>query len=227
MAAENGTTDLVATPHANQEYSFDPGLIEERRQQIEAAAGGAVRLYTGCDFHLSFDNIEDAIAHPRKYTINQKNYLLVEFSDLIIFKNTAEIFGRLAEAGMIPIVTHPERNDLLRQRIEEIAGWVAQGAYLQVTAQSLTGRFGRRAQEFSKLLLDRRLVHIVASDAHDCEHRPPVMREAHDWLQQRYGQALAHRLTTGNPGATLIGDPLELPLEEVVSAPRKWYQIWR
>jgi protein-tyrosine phosphatase len=227
MAADNGTTDLVATPHANQEYSFDPGLIAERRQQLEAAAGGAVRLYTGCDFHLSYDNIQDALAQPRKYTINHQCYLLVEFSDLLIFKNTGEIFGRLADAGMIPIVTHPERNGLLRQRVDEIARWVDQGAYVQVTAQSLTGRFGRRARDFARVLLDRRLVHIIASDAHDCESRPPVLREARQWLCEYYGEALADTLTTGNPGATLTGESLELPAAAVGSTSRKWYQIWR
>ena len=227
MAAEQGTTDLVATPHANLAYRFDPALIEERLHQVQEATQGVLRLYTGCDFHLSYDNIQDAIENPRKYTINHKCYLLVEFSDLLIFKNTPEIFSRLADAGMIPVVTHPERNGLLRQRIGEIAKWVEQRAYVQVTAQSLTGRFGRRALEFSKLLLDRGLAHIIASDAHDCQHRPPVMREAYQWLCEHYGEALAHMLATVNPGATLTGDPLDLPSSVVASAGRKWYQIWR
>ena len=87
MAAEHGTTDLVATPHANLSYCFEPEQIADRLARVEEAAGGALRLYTGCDFHLSYENIQDAIDHPRKYTIRQKNYLLVEFSELLIFKN--------------------------------------------------------------------------------------------------------------------------------------------
>ncbi len=55
---------------------------------------------------------------------------------------------------MTPIITHPERNGLLRQRLDQIRIWVANGATAQVTAQSLTGKFGKRAQEFSKVLLD-------------------------------------------------------------------------
>ena len=203
MAAEHGTTDLVATPHANLQFKFNPELIAERIAQVREAAGGALRLYTGCDFHLSYDNIQDSIEHPRKYTINQQRYLLVEFSELLIFKNTEDIFARLRDAGMIPIVTHPERNGLLRQRIENIAKWVDQGARMQVTAQSLTGGFGRRAQEFSRELLDRRLVHVVASDGHDCERRPPVMDQARAWLRKKYGDALAEALCVTNPGATL------------------------
>jgi protein-tyrosine phosphatase len=227
MAAEHGTTDLVATPHANLNFKFDPERISERIAQVREAAGGALRLYTGCDFHLSFDNIQDAIEHPRKYTINRQRYLLVEFSELLIFKNTEDIFARLRDAGMTPIITHPERNGLLRQRGEAIAKWVDQGVRVQITAQSLTGTFGRRAQEFSRELLDRELVHVVASDGHDCERRPPVMDQARAWLRKKYGDALADALCVTNPGAALAGDDMYLPAVDPQSSVRKWYEFWR
>src|SRR5216683_323735 len=112
MAFEHGTTDLVATPHSNLNYKFDVDLIEQRLAELNQRLAGSPRLFCGCDFHLSFDNIQDALAHPRKYTIRQSRYLLVEFSDLLVFRNTADIFARLQDADMVPVVTHPERNDL-------------------------------------------------------------------------------------------------------------------
>ncbi len=227
MAAAAGTTDLVATPHASPAYKFDQELIRERVAELEAACGGAVSLYTGCDFHLSFDNIEDALAHPRKYTINQNRYLLVEFSDLIVFHNTADIFGRLLDAGMVPIITHPERNILLRQRMEEIAKWVEQGVYVQVTGQSLLGRFGKRAQEFSEALLRRNLVHFLASDGHNAKHRPPTMDGAFAWVRQRHGDAQAELLCVTNPRAALHGEAVEAPSAGAAGSSRKWYQVWR
>jgi len=231
MAAEHGTTDLVATPHANLDYRFEPEKIAERlalleEALLEEAAQGSPRLYSGCDFHLSYDNIQDAIDNPRKYTINKQCYLLVEFSDLLIFRNTDEIFARLGEAGMIPIITHPERNELLRLRIDEIEQWVKEGARVQVTAQSLTGRFGRRARDFSRLLLDRQLVHVIASDAHDCRDRPPMLDEAHAWLKKNFTEELAETLCVKNPGAALTGDEMSLPSGDSASG-RKWYQVWR
>jgi protein-tyrosine phosphatase len=222
VAAEHGTTDLVATPHANLDYTYQPALIRERLAKLNAQS--TIRLYSGCDFHLSYDNIQDAIEHPEKYTINQKSYLLVEFSDLLIFRNTQEIFGRLQEAGMIPVITHPERNGLLRQRLENIQSWIEAGARVQITAQSLTGRFGSRAREFSQALLDRGLVHFVASDAHDCESRPPRMDEAHAWLAKRYGLPAANVLCIENPRAALEGHPVE---HLAAVEPKKWYQLWR
>jgi protein-tyrosine phosphatase len=227
IAAESGTTDLVATPHANLQYRYDPERVLERLADLAAAIGDAPRLYSGCDFHLSYDNIQDAIADPQKYTINRKCYLLVEFSDFLIFNNTPEIFTHLQDAGMVPIVTHPERNGLLRQRVENIASWVEAGARVQVTAQSLLGVFGRRAQEFCETLLERRLVHFVASDAHDCEHRPPRLDTAYAWLKKRYSESLARTLCVTNPQATLTGELLEPPEIGATPSPRKWYQLWQ
>lgn len=227
MAAESGTTDLVATPHANFEYKYDPDLIQERVAILSQAMGNRIRLYQGCDFHLSFDNIEDAIAHPRKYTINGNRYLLVEFPDIMIFPNTGEIFERLQHADMIPIITHPERNSLLRQRLQNIGDWVARGALVQVTSGSLYGRFGKKAAAFSKELLDQNLCHFIASDAHDCEFRPPSLKEAYTWLTRKYGEELAQALCVQNPRAVLTGREVRLPQRESFSHPRKWYQIWR
>lgn len=227
MAAEHGTTDLVVTPHANPDYEFSPERIAERIQEISAASGEALRLYPGCDFHLSYENIQDAIDKPNKYTINHGVYLLVEFSDLLISRSTAEVFARLMEAGMIPIITHPERNALLRQRLPDLAAWASGGALLQITAQSLIGEFGRRAQEFCELLLRRGLVHFVASDAHDCQRRPPRLDLAHAWLAENCGSEAADGLCAENPRAVLSGQPLAYLPAETSLPPRKWYHFWK
>ncbi len=226
MAAEGGTRGIVATPHADLEYKFQPDLIRERADQLRAAAGGRIELWTGCDFHLTFDNIQDAINHPTRYTINHKSYLLVEFSDMLIFQNTADIFARLGEAGMIPVVTHPERNTLLQQRLPQLKHWVEQGAYLQVTAQSLTGRFGKTARAFSLELLNQNLVHFIASDAHDLKHRPPLLKEAFGFVSKEYSAELAQALFVDNPTAAVAGAPLP-PQPYTFRPSRKWYQFWR
>src|SRR5579884_4373967 len=114
MAAESGTTDIVGTPHANMQYSFEPALVRQKAAEL-AAAAPEIRIHTGCDFHLSIENIQDAILHPRKYTINDTQYLLVEFPDMVTFTTTPQIFEKLRAAGMIPIITHPERNVFLQE----------------------------------------------------------------------------------------------------------------
>jgi protein-tyrosine phosphatase len=227
MAKEAGTTDLVATPHANLNYKYQPSVVEERLAELREAAGdSAPRLHTGCDFHLAFDNIQDALANPRKYTIGHGSYLLVEFSDLAIFHTTTAVFENLLAAGMIPVITHPERNALLRMRVDSLREWVGMGCVIQVTAQSFLGRWGNSAQQFSAELMKRGLVHVVASDGHDTVRRPPVLDEAHRYLTGQYGAAAADRLLMHNPSAIVDSRPLPPCDPEPAVSERRWYKFW-
>lgn len=210
VARESGTTAIVATPHADTRFRFDPGRVDALIAEALELAGGGIALHRGCDLHLMYDNVLDALEHPARYTINGRGYLMVELSDLVIFPNTGELFDRLEQRGMRIVVTHPERNPLLRQRLELIEEWAAKGRYFQITAQSLTGRFGQRAQAFSQTLLDRGLAHFIASDAHDVESRPPRLDHAFGWVRDRYGEPLARLLLVDHPAAALEGKPLDL-----------------
>ena len=226
IAAEAGTTAIVATPHADVEYQFDADVVERKIAELQEAAGDAVRIYYGCDFHLQYDNIADALRNPRKYTVNHKNYLMVEFSDLVIFQSTDDVFSSMLAAGIIPVITHPERNSLLRQRLEDLKRWVAEGILLQVTADSYFGRWGNRAKAFTELLMEQGLVHVVASDAHDTRQRRPSLKEARALVAKKYGEELAIRLFERNPGAIVNGEPVDAADPVLAAKKRSWYQFW-
>jgi len=225
LAAENGTTDIVASPHANHEFKFDPEIIAAKVEQLRQAVNGAIRIHTGCDFHLSYDNIQDSLLNPSKYAINHKKYVLVEFSDLLIPKTTDDVFYQMQAAGMIPIITHPERNMLLQQRLDKLAQWIESGCLVQVTAQSFLGGFGKHAKTFADRLLDRGLVQIVASDAHDSKYRPPSLQEAYEYVSKSCGPGRAEMLFVHNPAATSTGAPVEI-FDQEPAAGKKWYQFW-
>jgi protein-tyrosine phosphatase len=224
LARKAGTCAIVATPHANARYRFAPEVVEQRISELSARV--AIAIYPGCDFHLHVNNIEDAIANPRKYTINHQRYLLVEFSDLSTFHTGGVILERLLEAGMVPIITHPERNVRLRQNLDRIAEWVASGCYVQVTAGSYTGGFGRQSRSSAYELFRRGLTHFVASDAHDCERRPPGLREAYQRLADEWGEETIRPLFVDNPRAVLEGDAIDFQLPVKQFRRRKWYQFW-
>ena len=224
-AAEAGTADIVASPHANNEFKFDPDVVAAKLEELRAATAGLIRIHTGCDFHLSYDNIQDALQHPSKYAINHKNYVLVEFSDLLIPKTTDDVFYQMQDAGMIPIITHPERNMLLQKRLDKLEEWAGNGCLLQVTGYSFLGRFGKQAKSFADLLLQKGLVHIVASDAHDTKHRPPSLKEAYEYVSKQCGPERAELLFVTNPSAALTGAPVE-PVDVEPTPPKKWYKFW-
>ncbi len=205
MAAAAGTTDIVATPHANEQFRFDPIAAAHGVAELAEAAGGVPRLHYGCELHLTAENIDDALHFPAQYTIARRGYLLIEFSDFSIPKSTGDILTRLINAGMRPILAHPERNPVLRRQWSDLAAWVEQGCLVQLTAQSLTGRFGRTAKAACEELLKRELVHFIASDGHDLKHRPPVLDEAWEWIERRHGRDTAQRLLVDHPQAVLEG----------------------
>src|ERR1035438_6481836 len=68
QAAAAGTTDIVASPHANQDYDFDPLVVERKIGELQAAAGESPLIHYGCDFHLTLENIDDALRFPGKYS---------------------------------------------------------------------------------------------------------------------------------------------------------------
>ena len=224
MAVDHGTTDIVATPHANHEFKFEPEVVAGKIEELRQAVNGAIRIHCGCDFHLSFDNIQDSLQNPSKYTINHKNYVLVEFSDLLIPKTTDDVFYQMQSAGMIPIITHPERNMLLQKRLDKLEAWVESGCLLQVTAQSFLGRFGKQAKVFADRLLFKGMVHIVASDAHDAKYRPPSLKQAYEYVAKACGEGRAGRVFVRNPTAALTGGALEIE-DEPPTPPKKWYQF--
>ena len=81
MAAADGITQVVATPHCNARYPFSLERNRTLRAELVAATAGRLTLSYGCDFHLSYENLERVLAEPSTFTINQRNYLLVEFAE--------------------------------------------------------------------------------------------------------------------------------------------------
>jgi protein-tyrosine phosphatase len=207
-AAADGITHIVCTPHANARYQFQPDVNQERLEAIRERVDGRVTLGLGCDFHLSYDNVEDALKNRTKYTINQKQYLLVEFDDLMIPPGMTDVFYELSVADQRAIITHPERNLTIQRHPERMKDWLREGALVQITASSLTGRFGRTAQSLAQQFLDKNWVHFLATDAHNTQSRPPKMSEAYNLVAKRYGKETAERLCVKNPRAVFLGEEL-------------------
>lgn len=208
MAGEDGTSHIVATPHANFQFRYDPPQIAALRQQLQEAIGPAPEILIGCDFHLSYENVQDALAHPRKYAINGTPYQLVEFAESFQVAAMEGVLRQMLDAGMVPVLTHPERNPVFQQNAEVAYQYAQLGCVVQITAGSLTGEFGKTAARVAWELLHRNLVHVIASDGHSTTRRLPCLSAAAAAVAEHQTRAIAAALTGDNPAAIIAGQPL-------------------
>jgi protein-tyrosine phosphatase len=215
-AAADGISHIVCSPHANGRYAYELKVIAEKISELQRLLDGesiAVKLGRGCDFHMSYENIEEAKLNPAKFSINGLGYILVELPDYGISPGLNEVFYQMQLAGMTPILTHPERNPTLQADRPRMMDWLRGGVLVQVTAGSVVGRMGKHAQRMAHELLANRWVHFLATDAHNTTSRPPKMQEAFEVVAQRYGREYAHLLCVSNPLAAFMGKPLQPQLE--------------
>lgn len=208
VARGSGTVAVIATPHANQRYRYDPEKTAERRARLEAAAGGGLRLVTGSEVELSLETLPEALKAPRAYTLAGSRYLLVELMAGAAPPHLERVWAGLLDQGLTPVIAHPERHPHLQQHPARLAAWVEQGCLAQITADSLTGRMGRRAQATAFDLLRAGLVHFIASDGHDPIQRPPRLLEAYRMICQMLSPPWADLLLIHNPGAVIEDQPI-------------------
>lgn len=208
LAFADGVEHIVATPHANHEYAYDRARFQEMLERLRDMTGSTIGLSLGCDFHFSYENIHDALRTPDRYCIGRTRYLLVEFSDFAIAPTTGQHLLQLMEAGMTPILTHPERNPILARNPKLVLEWAARGTLVQVTANSLTGRWGPVAKKVAAWLMKNHACHVLASDAHDLKGRPPRLAAGRDEAEKIVGREAADAMVNANPRAIINGKPL-------------------
>ncbi len=208
LALAAGTVAVIATPHANHRFAFDPEQAAARRSELEAGLERPLRLFGGCEVEMSCETLPAVLECPAAYTLAGSRYLLVELMPAGLPPHLERVWGGLLDRGLVPVLAHPERHALLQARPERLASWVKRGLLVQLTADALTGRRGARVQGLAAELLRRRLVHFVASDGHDPLRRPPRLLEAYRAVHERLSPQLADRLFIHNPRAVLEDRPI-------------------
>jgi protein-tyrosine phosphatase len=199
---------VVATPHASTGYPFDFARVRAARDDLQSRLGDRLHLATGCDFHLNPENLAALRTSPAQFCINQKDYLLVEFNEFSIPPAMDQALHHLQLAGLRPVITHPERNGILRAQPERLLRCVRTGCYGQITAGSLLGAFGSGAKSDSIAWIAQGLIHFVSSDAHNTTSRPLQLHPAFEFVRSQFGEKTAQALFVDNPLAAFEGRTL-------------------
>ena len=211
-ARSDGITVIAATPHVRDDYPTTPDEMEAALARVRERVGDTVELVPGGELDLA----ELDRADVARFALGGGSYLLVETPYVGWPLDLGERLFRLRVAGHGVVLAHPERNADVQARPELLEQLVASGVLVQLTAASVDGRLGSRARRCSQALLERRLAHLVASDAHAPSIRAIGMRAA----AAAVGEPLARWLTEDVPRAVLDGGTVP-PRPD--PRPRRWW----
>ena len=188
-------------PHANDRYVYDRQELSKALDHLRALTGGKPRLSLGCDFHLSYENVQDALTRPDWYTIDGTQYMLVELSNYGIPQQIEDYFSKLGD-NRNSRHHHPSgtKSDLAAGQATHSQMGRA-GCIVQVTASALTGSWGERAWRTAAWLFEHQAVHVLATDAHDTKNRIPVLstarKEVEEVVWSRTGRCFSGQESTG------------------------------
>jgi protein-tyrosine phosphatase len=219
---DDGVEAVVCTPH------ILPGLYHNRGEQIEGAVarlrsrladdGLRLDLYSGADAHITIDFVAK-LASKEIPTLADSRYVLIELPQHVEPRLIKQFFFQLRTAGYIPILSHPERMPWIASQYRTIEELVASGVWLQLTVGSLLGDFGRDAKYWAERILDDGIAHVIATDAHNDDSRPPNLRMGYDVAAKRIGDTEAEKLVKSRPDAILCNEaPAPWPLSSCATS---------
>jgi protein-tyrosine phosphatase len=230
-AVADGTQIIVATPHVRGDFDVEPEAIapavDVLNRRLEAD-DVLLRVMPGAE--VGWREVRELDARTlRMLCLGTSDYVLVECPYGKSPADLEDVLAHVRDSGLKTILAHPERCPLFQADPDRLAALVEGGALVSVTAGSLAGAFGERVQEFSFELLERGLVHDVASDAHDHLHRPPRIAAALHSAGVALPELAAHApwFTVTAPVAILRGhEPGDVPH---VARPRRggWRRLLR
>jgi protein-tyrosine phosphatase len=232
MAVADGIEVMACTPH------FMPGLYDNKAQDIRAriarlneqlhGEGVDLALVVGGDAHIRPDFVS-ALNSGDILTLHDSRYVLFEPPHVSMPKRFEELLFNVQMAGYVPILTHPERFKWIEQNYEIFQNLAKSGVWMQLTAGSLTGRFGKRSRYWAQKMLAEGLVSIIATDAHNVTSRPPLLAEARVAAEAEVGLDEARHLVVSRPLCVLDNAPAETvpPLLALKQATQDGGSFWR
>jgi len=222
IAVNDGISKLVCSPHyVDGKYNNDRDRIMEEVKRLQMSLDDEdipLTLYHGCEIRLDLNLIEK-IKAGELLTINDSGrHIILELPNEALPQNIEEIISSFIFAGIVPIIGHPERNQVIRNNPGVIYRLVELGALTQLTSASLTGLFGSEIKKFSNFLLKHKLAHMLMTDAHSSKRRRPVLSEGLESLKEIVGEKAAMEMVGTIPEKILNGEDIDVeypvPLKE-------------
>jgi protein-tyrosine phosphatase len=217
MAVADGIAAIVATPHQLGNYSHNSAEMirvqTAKLQHILHQHEIDLQLLPGADVRID-PELPSKIKNGEVLTLaDHRRYVLLELPHEVYIP-LDHFLADLRSAGLVGILSHPERNQGIINQPNILTNLIEQGCLLQLTAGSLLGRFGSKIQKFSTSLIQHGIIDFIATDAHGIKSRPPLLKHAFDRVVQLAGYETAVNIFHRNPLHIISGKDIVLPVDK-------------
>jgi len=182
IALEDGIKKIVATPHFMEDsYHKSKEEILKKTEKINSLLKEKhidIEILNGHEAFFSIDIVQK-IEEEKIFTINNSQYILIEFPLMNIPQNSEKIINNIMKRGYRPIIAHPERINSVVNNPSILIPFMEMGCVTQVTSGSLLGLFGEKIKKTSEEMVRRNMVYIISSDAHNTRSRKPKLSRAY------------------------------------------------
>ena len=200
IAVNDGIEHMVLTPHVH------PGRYENTRSTLVPAftrfqaalkeSGLELSVSIAGEVRLSAEVLQMVANNELPFLGRWEDYnvLLLELPHSHIPPGSDKLVKWLMDRKILPMIAHPERNKDIVANLDKMRPFVEMGCLFQLTAMSVTGDFGQQAHQRAHEILEQNWATVVATDAHNTQHRPPVLSRAKQLVTQMYGADRANEL---------------------------------
>jgi len=231
IAVEDGISTIVATPHMlNGMFNVTPQVVFDHVAEMAEALEKAsipLSILPGADVHVD-SSLPDYLTRGEVLTLaDQRRHILLELPQDIVPRELGDLLFQVQLKGVIPIITHPERNTEIQENPGLLKDMIKTNSLAQITAGSIVGIFGSRVQNCAIKLLQNRMAHLVATDAHNIDRRAPRLSQARKIVEETIGPEETTKIFSQWPSMILAGEHIEPP-EPLMDrpAPRKKKRFW-
>jgi protein-tyrosine phosphatase len=234
-AAADGIKIIVATPHMFDGVHPTPDRETIRRKiaVVTQACGGCVNIVPGGEVRYSYEIFQEARDPDTRIKLNGASYMLLEFPFHSVPPNIEMTIFQIFNAGITPVIAHPERNKRIQEKPLILADLIERGAFAQLDAGSLNRSFGPEAYKAAKRMIEAGLAHFISTDAHHKDRRRPLLSQAvaiaADWGGEEYARAMVE----DNPEALINDRPIPFQPDADVDAllgrrkKKGWFAFWK
>lgn len=212
MAWQNGTRTIILTPHYRGIYKKNtPDSLRKRFEafcEMVEEEYPELRLYLGNEIHYQAE-VPERLTEGRILPMCDSRYALLEFQSNALRSHVITGVSETIRCGFAPIVAHADRYEVFRKESGLADEVLEMGALIQLNADSVMGTNGLAVKRFCHKLLKEERVHFIASDAHDAQKRPPLLRECFLRVHKKYGAEYAARVFYHNAQAIIENRTIE------------------